>query len=153
MNNNKSLEVAKKIDELGRIVIPKKCRESLDILDDNKVLVSYEEDKIVIKKYKEPDSYFRLNIKSFTDNWLKTYKNDIIIITDLLDIKEVITDKEMKKPILLNDDIMDLINKNDFFYDSYTNKEIIVGEEKNNGYIITLNLNGKRIGSVIIIHN
>ena len=40
--------VAKKIDDLGRVVIPKKFRERLGIEQNGNVLVSLEEDRIVI---------------------------------------------------------------------------------------------------------
>lgn len=46
MNN----AVIKKIDELGRIVIPKEVRKYLDIKEQNKLSISIENDSIVLRK-------------------------------------------------------------------------------------------------------
>ena len=42
-----------KIDELGRIVIPKKIRTSLDVKTDDPMEIYVEEDKIILKKHEE----------------------------------------------------------------------------------------------------
>lgn len=43
--------IVRNIDELGRLVVPKEMRTSLDIQDGDPVEISLEEDKIVLTKY------------------------------------------------------------------------------------------------------
>ena len=47
----KATGIIRNIDELGRIVIPKKIRTTLDIQDNDPVEIYVEEDKIILKKY------------------------------------------------------------------------------------------------------
>ena len=42
--------LTRKIDELGRIVLPQSARESLHLSEGEAVKISWEEDKIVIRK-------------------------------------------------------------------------------------------------------
>lgn len=58
----KSTGIVRKIDELGRIVIPKELRRSFDIKDDEDAFEIFTEDNtIVLKKY-EPTCVFCNNI-------------------------------------------------------------------------------------------
>lgn len=47
----KSTGILKSVDELGRIVLPKKMRENLDIEIRDQVELFVEEDRIILKKY------------------------------------------------------------------------------------------------------
>lgn len=47
----KSTGILKSVDELGRIVLPKKMREALDIDIRDQVEVFVEADRIILKKY------------------------------------------------------------------------------------------------------
>ena len=47
----KSTGILKSVDELGRIVLPKKMREALDIDIRDQVELFVEEDRIILKKY------------------------------------------------------------------------------------------------------
>ena len=47
----KSIGIVRKIDNLGRIVIPKSVRETLDIPDESSLEVFIDEDKIILQKY------------------------------------------------------------------------------------------------------
>ena len=47
----KSTGILKTVDELGRIVLPKKMRESLDIDIRDKVEIFVEGDRIILRKY------------------------------------------------------------------------------------------------------
>ncbi len=53
----KSTGVVRKIDELGRIVLPIEIRNNLDIKSRDAVEIFVDEDKIVLKKY-EPACVF-----------------------------------------------------------------------------------------------
>ncbi|MDE3839131.1 AbrB family transcriptional regulator [Bacillus methanolicus] len=47
----KSTGVVRKVDELGRIVIPKELRNTFDIKEKDPLEIFVEEDKIILKKY------------------------------------------------------------------------------------------------------
>ena len=54
MNTNNYI---RKIDELGRIVIPKEVRNKLKIRDNENILISADDNKIFIKKYSYLTNY------------------------------------------------------------------------------------------------
>jgi len=49
----KNTGVIRKIDELGRIVIPKEIRKNLNIRNGEDVQIYVEDEKIVLKKYQK----------------------------------------------------------------------------------------------------
>jgi transcriptional pleiotropic regulator of transition state genes len=53
----KSTGIIRKIDELGRLVIPKELRESLDIKEKDSMEIFVEGDSIILRKY-NPSCYF-----------------------------------------------------------------------------------------------
>ena len=62
----KSIGSTHKIDELGRIVIPKKIRTSLEIKTDDPMEIYVEENKIILKK-KEERCVFCSGVTELTD--------------------------------------------------------------------------------------
>lgn len=78
MNN----EYVRKIDELGRIVVPKELRNNLKIQDNENVLITQKDDNICISKY------------SYLENYNK-FLNDICTLFNLIYGYEfVIRDKD-----------------------------------------------------------
>jgi len=53
----KSTGIVRKVDELGRIVLPVELRRTLDIAERDELEIYLDEDKIVLKKY-EPTCVF-----------------------------------------------------------------------------------------------
>ena len=53
----KSTGIVRKIDELGRIVLPIEIRNTMDIASRDPIEIFVEEDKIILKKY-EPSCVF-----------------------------------------------------------------------------------------------
>jgi transcriptional pleiotropic regulator of transition state genes len=47
----KSIGVVRKVDELGRIVIPKSLRETLDIKEKDALEIFTDNDRIILQKY------------------------------------------------------------------------------------------------------
>lgn len=98
----KSTGISRKIDDLGRIVIPKEIRNNLNINVDDEVEIYIEDKKIILEKYSKLD-----NLKSLIDiiikNTLKITKNEIII-----------TDKEkyMNNNNKIPDELLNIINNN-----------------------------------------
>ncbi|MED3560977.1 AbrB/MazE/SpoVT family DNA-binding domain-containing protein [Bacillus xiapuensis] len=48
----KSTGIVRKVDELGRVVIPIELRRTLDIAEKDALEIYVDEDKIILKKYK-----------------------------------------------------------------------------------------------------
>lgn len=75
-------EYVRKIDELGRIVVPKELRNNLKIQDNENVLITQKDDNICISKY------------SYLENYRK-FLNDICTLFNLVYGYEfVIRDKD-----------------------------------------------------------
>lgn len=74
MNN----EYVRKIDELGRIVIPKELRNNLKIQDNENVLIIKKDDNICISKYSYLDNYSNF-LKEFCMIFNKYYNYEFII--------------------------------------------------------------------------
>ena len=53
----KSTGIVRKVDELGRIVLPIELRRTLDIAERDELEIYLDEDKVILKKY-EPSCIF-----------------------------------------------------------------------------------------------
>lgn len=145
INNNKGDYMAKtgitrRIDELGRLVIPKEIRNNLKIRNNDQVEISVIDNKIVLSKFNILDidkviSYLLKCIrKTINKNVLLTSRDEIIDFS--LNNKEKINKKELSK------DIVDLIERR---------KEVINFKLKEYLYnIYPVIINGDLYGSLII---
>ena len=61
----KSTGIVRKVDELGRVVIPKELRNTFDIAEKDALEIFVESDSIILKKY-EPACVFCGNAKDIT---------------------------------------------------------------------------------------
>ncbi|GAB6485870.1 AbrB/MazE/SpoVT family DNA-binding domain-containing protein [Bacillus cereus] len=52
----KSTGVTRKVDELGRIVLPKELRKTLEIAEKDPLEIFVEDEKIILQKYKSYDA-------------------------------------------------------------------------------------------------
>lgn len=78
----KSTGIVRKIDELGRIVIPKEIRNVLGIHSNDDLEIFIDDMKIVLTKYEKSDN-------------ILNYSNNIVnIIDEKLNIKVFVTNKE-----------------------------------------------------------
>lgn len=132
-------EFIRKLDGIGRIVIPKEYRKKLQINDDSKLKILVEEDYIKIEKYSE-----------INNNIEKIYRLKKVLEKEL-DLEILVTDLdyyiECKKD--LNNLIKEKIkygkieilnNQNDILFNTSNNINII---------IIPIILFGEVIGSII----
>lgn len=79
----KATGVMRKVDQLGRVVIPKEIRTALDIEDDKDSLEIYvEDDKIILKKFAAGCAFCG------KDGVLSTFKNKTICSDCIKEIKE-----------------------------------------------------------------
>ena len=147
----KSTGIIRRIDELGRIVIPKEIRRNLKIRDGENLEIYVEQNSIILKKHSK--------IKNFQSN----LKKIIEIIDNLVTEKLIFTDRDKVLDTLNIDKniINDYLSKK--ILNSIENRKCIISElpEKNiitnnyscNGYnaFFPIISNGDIIGSLIIV--
>lgn len=78
----KSTGVTRKIDELGRIVIPKEIRRNLGIRDGESLEIYTDDENIILKKHSQ--------IKKYEDIGAKISE----LISNIFDVEIIITDRE-----------------------------------------------------------
>lgn len=74
-------EYIRKIDDLGRIVIPLEIRKTLKLDNSNHVLLSSDENKITISKYSYLEDNYKY-IKDLCNLFVEVYKEEICIKTN-----------------------------------------------------------------------
>lgn len=112
----KQTGVTRKIDELGRIVIPKEIRKNLGIRDGETLEIFTSEDSIILKKYFEVRKYEDLSNKLCE------------LINNIYNIDLVITDRE-KVITSSNKDIVENSKLNNKLLELIDNREIFITKE------------------------
>ena len=118
----KQTGVTRKIDELGRIVIPKEIRKNLGIRDGETLEIFTSEDSIILKKYFEVRKYVDLSSKLCE------------LIKNIYNVDLVITDRE-KVITASNKDIVENTKLNNKFLELIDNREMFISKE-----LLTINL-------------
>ncbi len=144
----KQTGVTRKIDELGRIVIPKEIRKNLGIRDGEALEIFTSEDSIILKKYFEVRRYEDLSSKLCE------------LIKNIYNVDLVITDRE-KIITSSNKDIVENSKLNNKFLEFIDNREMFITKELStidlgvdiSGYftIIPIIASSDSLGLVIII--
>ncbi len=143
----KSTGVTRKIDELGRIVIPKEIRKNLGIRDGESLEIFTENDSIILKKHFIMEKYEQLS-KKLCESIYNIYKINVIItdrekviassfLTGIL--KKKINEK-MKfyidnREMYISGDLID-INFDDFSIKGYVGFVPIIVESDSLGLVI-----------------
>jgi len=149
----KATGVIRRIDELGRIVIPKEIRKNLRIRDGESIEIFTDNlNQIILKKYSMSEDY-NLVIKSYIDSIHFTLKKDVLVtdrdkfIAAVGDVKKKYEKKEISN--YLSEIISDRKNiKNN----SNENIELVNDIEESCSYIInSIISNGECIGLIIIL--
>ena len=140
--------MTRRIDELGRLVIPKEIRRNLKIKSNDQFEISILDDKIMLSKYESLD---KDKIVIMIVHCLKKYlkKNIIITSRDSIIEYDLLNNKKLNK-ITLNEEVMNIIEKRKTVISSNTKLNII---EKNysSSYIISpIIIKGDIYGSIII---
>lgn len=144
----KQTGVTRKIDELGRIVIPKEIRKNLGIRDGETLEIFTSEDSIILKKYFEVRKYEDLSSKLCE------------LIKNIYNVDLVITDRE-KVITASNKDVVENTKLNNKFLELIDNREMFISKELStinlgidiSGYftIIPIIASSDSLGLVIII--
>lgn len=129
----KSTGVTRKIDELGRVVIPKEIRRNLGIRDGESLEIFTNEDAIILKKHSEIGKFEDLG-KKLCDLIKNIYKLDVIV-----------TDREK---VIANTINAELINQkiDQKLINLIDNREYYVSKE-----VTTLNLGNNPINGFMTI--
>lgn len=144
----KQTGVTRKIDELGRIVIPKEIRKNLGIRDGESLEIFTSDDSIILKKYYE--------VKKLEDVCDKLCE----MIKNIYDVNVLITDREKVvsssisnyKDKLLDKDLIELIDERELLIsDKLLTKKI--GNDEVIGYytVVPIVVSSDSLGLVIIV--
>lgn len=83
----KSTGVVRKVDELGRVVLPIELRRNFDINEKDAIEIFVDDDRIILKKY-EPADVFNGSMEDLIDyRGKKVAKNTIIELARLAGLK------------------------------------------------------------------
>lgn len=147
----KSTGITRRIDDLGRIVIPKEIRKNLKIKENEVLEIFINNDEIILKKF----SPFNDSEKVLSD-YIKVI-NDMtgndVIITDR--DKVILSTKKLEEKLLnkkLSEYVNDLMeNRNTFLSNDMKVIEVIDNEKiKQNYYFIPFIIDSDVVGSIIM---
>lgn len=147
----KSTGITRRIDDLGRIVIPKEIRKNLKIKENEVLEIFINNDEIILKKF----SPFNDSEKVLSD-YIKVI-NDMtgndVIITDR--DKVILSSKRLEEKLLnkkLSEYVSDLIeNRSIFLSNDMKGIEVIDNEKiKQNYYFIPFIIDSDVVGSIIM---
>lgn len=147
----KSTGITRRIDDLGRIVIPKEIRKNLKIKENEVLEIFINNDEIILKKF----SPFNDSEKVLSD-YIKVI-NDMtgndVIITDR--DKVILSTKKLEEKLLnkkLSEYVNDLMeNRSTFLSNDMKGIEVIDNEKiKQNYYFIPFIIDSDVVGSIIM---
>lgn len=130
--------IVRRIDNLGRIVIPKEIRDTLRIKNGDSLEINIEGEIVTLKKYSELNNL--IEIETIIANLLReTLKKDVLITNKdkyIIGTKNEYIDKKIPNELL------EILEK----------RQMIIQKSKNQNTLISpIIINGDVIGSIIII--
>lgn len=148
----KTTGVIRRIDELGRIVIPKEIRKNLRIKNGESMEIYLEDDSIILKKYSQIESLKNVSV-DYVEAFNQIIKHNIIV-TDR--DKVIAVAGPLKKKYLdkeINEFTERSIERRDNFFEKQKREFKIIRDEVEVGYYTFSSIvnNGDAIGSVILI--
>lgn len=147
----KSTGITRRIDDLGRIVIPKEIRKNLKIKENEVLEIFINNDEIILKKFSPFD-----DSEKVLSDYIKVI-NDMtgndVIITDR--DKVILSSKRLEEKLLnkkLSEYVNDLIeNRSIFLSNDMKGIEVIDNEKiKQNYYFIPFIIDSDVVGSIIM---
>ncbi len=149
---NVSTGIIRRIDELGRIVIPKEIRKNLRIKNGDNLEILVDGENITLKKYSQIENATDM-AAVYAESFYQVLKYNIIVTdTD----KVVACAGNLSKKYLnqgISDSLTTMIERRDSFVERKRSNIEIVPGFKEYGYftVATIINNGDSIGSVIIL--
>lgn len=134
--------IVRKIDDLGRIVIPKEIRNTLNVRNNDELEIFIEEDKIILKKYcrlmnfKDYAEYYAKLFERLSDKYIFICDMEKVIVSPNTfkdienknisnNIYKLIIDRQKISGNDLRITTSDVINKNYIFYPIVINVDAI----------------------------
>lgn len=137
--------IVRKIDELGRIVLPKELRKSLNINSGDDFQISINENKIILEKYSK--------LESFEDK-INDIINCFVSVTNYK-IYFVINNKIINSNEIIKENIIKLIQERKVYISDKVLKNQISDNINEEGRMVIypIVLNSDLLGSLILISN
>ena len=150
----KSTGVLRRIDDLGRVVIPKEIRKNLKIRDGESLEIFINGDAVVLKKYSFMSDLYDI-VQTCNDSFYDVINKDIMItdrdkvISVSCNLKKKYGGKDISRFI------SNLIEKKKTIIDNDSDYiEIIDNEGEQCKYVVSsVVVNGDAVGAVIILSN
>lgn len=144
--------IIRRIDELGRIVIPKEIRKTLHIKNGENLEIYIENGNVVLKKYSELKSFKELS-DTIAISLNQITKSNILIsdMDNFISAEGSFKKKYLNKEI--SEDILKIINNRKSVVIS--NKSLNItkeNKEKSNIIVNPIISNGDAVGSILIIN-
>ncbi len=145
----KSTGVVRRIDELGRIVVPKEIRGNLGIRNGDNVEIFIDEDAIVLKKYLKTQNIESMVIKLCS--FVYSLFNLSLIVSDREKIIYSPKITELNN-IKLDKAIINFIDTRST-YNQETNENFVIGNHSLSGYryLIPIISNNEALGCIILV--
>ena len=150
----KSTGITRRIDDLGRIVIPKEIRKNLKIKENEVLEIFIENENIILKKY----SSFN-DMENLLNNYVEVLEDITLNNVLITNRDKVISVRKSKEYDYLNREIGSIINKvieskQDIKSKEKEKIEIIYDNEITTNYYISPILNnGDVLGTIIVFGN
>ncbi len=149
----KSTGIVRRVDELGRIVIPKELRKTMHINEGDSVEIFTNNDEVILKKFSLVES-FKDNAQKYCDILTKEH-NLNYVITDTINV--ICASGSLKKKLCngeVSSDLLKCMKERSKSELSCEEVISIVKDDKSTyheQYIITLISNGDLIGCLIAV--
>ena len=142
----KNIGIIRKIDDLGRIVLPKELRNTLNINSGDDFQITIDDEKIILEKYSKLENYEEIIIK-IINCFSYVLKYDIYFV-----INNKIINFEYKE---ITNVISNIISSRKMYISDKNDKNIISNELIKNGKLVILPLvfNSDLLGAIIIVSN
>lgn len=149
----KATGIIRRIDDLGRVVIPKEIRKNLRIKEGDNLEIFVENEEIIFKKFSMMNKINDL-ANELTDSIYTFMKHNILIMdTDII----VAISGPLKKELLnknISDQLVESIKRRDKMIEGHF-KELNVTDDKTItcSYVInTILVNGEAVGLILILN-
>ena len=142
--------IIRRIDDLGRVVIPKGIRKSLRIKNGDNLEISYSNDYIIIKKYDQLSKFNDVYI-GIINSFYKFLKKNILFCNNDVFIYGMGPTSKSVVEKKISDDIKEYIGKR---CDNTINKNILLTNNINYDgpfFITPLMVDGNTVGALILL--
>lgn len=141
----KSTGVVRRIDDLGRIVIPKELRRTLKIRDGESLEIFIDKDTILLKKFSLMDDLTEFS-KKFIFSIQPFLKNNTIAVTSLDQVIASSYFEEEGKN--LTESYLELLQKREMITDSFKRVEVVENGSLKSIILYPIIINSDLVGSV-----